>query len=181
MGTETGVSRKVGSRPRKPGTNGESTKDRILRAAETLFADRGYKGAVMRDIAELSGVNLALANYHWGSKEALWNAVRAKHMGEVMEFARALAVEFPTVDSPETVGEIVHRLFHFIASHPKLMKMMAHAGTADAPPEAMEGLGPAFLKMGVKYLQDTGVWIRASSTSAPWTGTWPSSASWAHS
>lgn len=137
--------------------NRESTKSRILQAAETLFADKGYKGATIRDIAELAGVNIALVNYHWGSKEELWNAVRTRHMGEVMEFARALASEFPSIDSPEVVRAVVHRFFDFIAGHPNLVKMMAHAGAADAPPEALVGMGPSFLDLGVKYVEGTGV------------------------
>jgi len=48
-----------------------STKDRILAAAETLFAQRGFDGASLRQLTAIAGVNLAAVNYHFGSKEKL--------------------------------------------------------------------------------------------------------------
>lgn len=53
----------------------ESTKGRILQAAEDCFAELGYRGTTTRDIADAAGVNMAQVHYHWGSKEELWNAV----------------------------------------------------------------------------------------------------------
>lgn len=48
-----------------------STKDRIIEAAEILFALNGYNGTSLRDITERAGVNVAAVNYHFGSKENL--------------------------------------------------------------------------------------------------------------
>ena len=48
-----------------------STKERILAAAETLFAQRGFDGASLRQLTSDAGVNLAAVNYHFGSKEKL--------------------------------------------------------------------------------------------------------------
>lgn len=48
-----------------------STKDRIIEAAEILFALNGYDGTSLRDITERAGVNVAAVNYHFGSKENL--------------------------------------------------------------------------------------------------------------
>jgi AcrR family transcriptional regulator len=54
------------------------TKVRILDAAETLFADHGLSETSMRAITRTAGVNLASVNYHFGSKEALIQAVFAR-------------------------------------------------------------------------------------------------------
>ena len=51
------------------------TKERILDAAERLFADFGYKATSLRDITGEAGVNLASVNYHFGSKDALLTAL----------------------------------------------------------------------------------------------------------
>ncbi|MBQ91286.1 MAG: hypothetical protein CL441_07730, partial [Acidimicrobiaceae bacterium] len=51
------------------------TKQRILDAAERLFADHGFPATSMRDITNEADVNLAAVNYHFGSKEALLIAV----------------------------------------------------------------------------------------------------------
>ncbi len=47
------------------------TKERILAAAERLFAERGYDATSLRAITGAAGVNLAAVNYHFSSKEAL--------------------------------------------------------------------------------------------------------------
>jgi len=52
-----------------------SKRDRILDAAEALFAERGFDGVTLRQIASSAGVDVALANYHFGKKLALFNAV----------------------------------------------------------------------------------------------------------
>lgn len=51
------------------------TRDRILDAAERLFAQRGFHGVSVRDITGAAGVDVALANYHFGSKQGVLEAV----------------------------------------------------------------------------------------------------------
>ena len=52
------------------------TKEKILDAAERLFAEHGFASTSMRDITTEADVNLAAVNYHFGSKLALLQAVR---------------------------------------------------------------------------------------------------------
>ena len=61
--------------------NGKDTKDRILDAAESLFADRGFGATSMRAITSAADANLAAVNYHFGSKESLIEAVFARRLG----------------------------------------------------------------------------------------------------
>lgn len=49
----------------------QNTKDRILTAAEALFAESGFSGTSLRQLTRLANVNLAAVNYHFGSKENL--------------------------------------------------------------------------------------------------------------
>ncbi|UCE78407.1 MAG: TetR/AcrR family transcriptional regulator [Nitrospiraceae bacterium] len=56
------------------------TKQRILDAAEHLFAHEGFKGTSLRDVTGRAGVNLAAVNYHFGSKEALLRAVMERRL-----------------------------------------------------------------------------------------------------
>ncbi len=51
------------------------TKERILDSAEYLFARKGFHNTSLRAITGRAGVNLASVNYHFGSKEALLEAV----------------------------------------------------------------------------------------------------------
>jgi AcrR family transcriptional regulator len=52
-----------------------NTQDRIIEAAERLFADSGFSGTSLRQLTSLAEVNLAAVNYHFGSKENLINEV----------------------------------------------------------------------------------------------------------
>ena len=60
-----------------------TTKDRILDAAERLFAHHGVEATSLRAITAEAGVNLAAVNYHFQSKEALLHAVIARRVDPV--------------------------------------------------------------------------------------------------
>ena len=50
-------------------------KKRILDASERLFAEHGYDGVTLRQIAKMADVDVALTHYHFGSKDGLFRAV----------------------------------------------------------------------------------------------------------
>ena len=60
--------------------NESDTKQKILDAAEALFAREGYHRTSLRAITGRAGVNLAAVNYHFGSKESLLEAVFARRL-----------------------------------------------------------------------------------------------------
>src|SRR3546814_17956189 len=57
-----------------------STREIILDTAEALFARQGHDGTSMRQITSEAGVNLAAVTYHFGSKEALVQAVLKRRL-----------------------------------------------------------------------------------------------------
>ena len=62
-----------------------STKDRILGAAEELFAQHGFGGTSLRQVTSRADVNIAAVNYHFGSKENLVNEVFRRRMDGMSE------------------------------------------------------------------------------------------------
>lgn len=62
-----------------------STKERILSAAEELFARHGFAGASLRQVTSAANVNLAAVNYHFGSKDNLINEVFRRRLDELTE------------------------------------------------------------------------------------------------
>jgi AcrR family transcriptional regulator len=62
-----------------------NTKDRILGAAEELFAQFGFAGTSLRQVTSRADVNIAAVNYHFGSKENLVNEVFRRRMDEMSE------------------------------------------------------------------------------------------------
>lgn len=58
--------------------NGDLTKEKILDAAEELFGEKTFDTVSLRDITHHAGVTLALASYHFGTKDNLFVAVVAR-------------------------------------------------------------------------------------------------------
>lgn len=83
-------------------SNGSETKERILDAAERLFAARGISGTSLRAVTRAAGVNLAAVHYHFGSKEALCQAVLARriHPLNLERLERLKEIEAQAKDRP---------------------------------------------------------------------------------
>ncbi|NWK54562.1 TetR/AcrR family transcriptional regulator [Verrucomicrobiaceae bacterium N1E253] len=60
-----------------------STKDRIVEATERLVAESGFEGVSLRDITNAAGVNVAAVNYHFGSKEKLYEEIQGRYINPV--------------------------------------------------------------------------------------------------
>lgn len=66
-------------------------KQNILRAAERLFATRGFHGVSIRDIADEAGVPLALVGYYYGPKLELYHAIYYQRAGYIEQRLESLA------------------------------------------------------------------------------------------
>ena len=76
---------------RKSRIDGERTRGKILAAAEREFAEKGYELASVREISRRAGVNMALANRYFGSKEELYRIVARRLFGDLGAPMAALA------------------------------------------------------------------------------------------
>jgi AcrR family transcriptional regulator len=85
-------------------------KERILDAAEGLFARHGFYGVSVRDITEAAEVDVALVNYHFGSKRELFAAVfqRRAEMLNPERLARLEEVRRAALPGVPTLEEIVN-------------------------------------------------------------------------
>jgi AcrR family transcriptional regulator len=86
-----------------------STKERILTAAEALFAQRGFEGASLRQLTAAAGVNLAAVNYHFGSKDNLVEEVFKRRLDQLN--ARRLAALKQVAGQPDASLEDVLAAF----------------------------------------------------------------------
>ncbi|WP_374558214.1 TetR/AcrR family transcriptional regulator [Thermomonas sp.] len=76
-----------------------STKDRILHAAEELFAQQGFASTSLRQVTSRADVNIAAVNYHFGSKDNLVNEVFRRRM-DVMSAQRLEALRQAVATAP---------------------------------------------------------------------------------
>lgn len=67
-----------------------STEEKIKAAARKIFTKKGYSATRTRDIAEEAGINLALLNYYFRSKEKLFDLVMLENFGQFIHGVRAL-------------------------------------------------------------------------------------------
>lgn len=79
-----------------PKSKDASTEERIKEAARTVFTQKGYSATRTRDIAEEAGINLALLNYYFRSKEKLFELVMAEKV------AKLFGVIAPVVNNEHT-------------------------------------------------------------------------------
>ena len=59
----------------------DSTEDKIKSAARKLFTQKGFAATKTRDIANEAGINLALLNYYFRSKEKLFEIIMLENLG----------------------------------------------------------------------------------------------------
>src|SRR5215216_2639424 len=86
------------------------TRTRILDAAEELFMLHGFGGTSMRLLTSKAGVNLAAVNYHFGSKDALIEAVFRRRL-DPMNAARIAALDALEAGGREHEVEAIIRAF----------------------------------------------------------------------
>src|SRR5882724_10778426 len=68
-----------------PRDDEEGTRDRILRTGERLFAERGFNGVSVRELAAAAQVNIASIGYHFDNKEGLLSEVYRRHCEPMIE------------------------------------------------------------------------------------------------
>lgn len=76
---------------------GEATREKVLDAAERLFADHGYEGVSIRQIAKEAGVSLSVVGFHGGSKDDLFVTIIDRRAASLNE-ARGAALARVTAE-----------------------------------------------------------------------------------
>jgi AcrR family transcriptional regulator len=117
----------------------DGTRAALLQAATTVFAEQGYDGARVRDIAERAGANIAAINYHFGGKQPLY--------AEVLRAQAAVRIErFPFADPAALAGEaalqaaVVTLLSRFLAEDQRGVMPKLLMRELMAPSPALTGL-----------------------------------------
>jgi TetR/AcrR family transcriptional regulator len=99
------------------------TREALLAAATELFADRGYDGVAVREIADKAGVNPAMVSYHFGGKRQLYRAIVDATFSDIVARAEALAAA--PRPAPELLRELIATIGELATrQHPYFCTMM---------------------------------------------------------
>lgn len=111
-----------------------SSRERLLDAAETLFADFGFNGVSVRQIVERAGVNLGAIPYHFGTKENLFKEVllrRATPLRE--ERKRRLDALSPDAPLEDVLTALLEPAFRANRENQAFRRLLGRASMDPAP------------------------------------------------
>lgn len=100
----------------------EATREALISAGTDLFAEHGFDGVRVEQIAETSGVNKALINYHFGGKAGLYTAILKATFGGMTQKVAVLMAEDVTPD--EKLRELIRAIGRMVESRPNLPRML---------------------------------------------------------
>jgi len=104
--------------------NAEETRGRILEAASELFAQRGFEGASVRQIATGAGVSLGMIRHYYGSKDGLYRACIATAYAIYQQLGSQIDDALSAGGSPANVLEsAVRTAFRYALAHRPAFKL----------------------------------------------------------
>jgi len=115
----------------------EITRERILKAAERLFAERGYDATSVRTIVAKARVNQAAINYHFAGKEGLYREVLRLAFHALTEQQLAHAEEAKAMSREQALGEFVRRQLQPITARDEVSRYMRIFNWETARPTAV--------------------------------------------
>jgi AcrR family transcriptional regulator len=104
-------------------------RERILDAALVTFAEHGFEGATMRDIARRAGCPLGLLQYYFGSKQKLWQQAVDRAFANLQGALVAEPVE-PAGEDPvlARIRAGIRMHVRFVGRHPEFARLMHDEG-----------------------------------------------------
>lgn len=147
------------ARPDRGRRGGELTATRILDAAEQLFAERGYAGTTLRDVANRVGVRNPSIYNHFAGKEALYEAVLARVIGPVLDALSDLVATGTGAERDAVIGQTME----ILGRHPNIARLVLHetlGGGEHLTPMLKDWIGPIFTRSNDL--------VRQSASAAHW-------------
>ena len=109
--------------PEKRSAKGRRTAEKILDVAEEAFADKGFEGATLRDVADRVGIRIPSLYNHFDSKAALYAAVLERGIGPLLQTLAESAMHRGEQGQPE---DIVSQTLELLAQRPNLPRLVLH-------------------------------------------------------
>ena len=128
---------------------------RVIDVAATLFAEHGYDGVAIRDIASASGATSASIFYHFSSKEALYNEVTSHKYEDTHEKAtRAIVQHSSPSDKVRALVETFYDIFLLDRSLFLLLQRDMIRGMGSSAPSIVRDQHIYFVSLFQRLLTD---------------------------
>lgn len=121
----------AGTIERTPRPSAAPTRERILAAALDLFSERSFEGATTRDIAARAGVTQPLLNYHFRTKDELWQAAVDGLFTDLADRLTAREEGLRGVDERTALRLLVREFVLFSAEHPQCHRIITQECKSD--------------------------------------------------
>jgi len=106
----------------------QDARDRILVAAQDLFAQRGFDGVSTTEIAREAGITQPLIHYHFKNKEALWKATVARLFSRLQDEFLTTLGRVSRHDTRRYLAEIIRQYVFFSARYPEAGRFILQEG-----------------------------------------------------
>lgn len=104
--------------------NPELTQAKILESAQTLFIENGFAGTSMSAIARHSGITQSMIHHYFGSKEALWQAVKKLSYDAYLAYQQQL-LDLDEGDMEAFMQNSVDGRFRFFQENPQTARLLS--------------------------------------------------------
>ncbi len=118
---------------------GDITKEKILVAAEELFSQKGFAGARVDEIAEISGVNKRLIYAHFNNKENLYKNVLNRVYGRLVDMETSQDM---TLSAEVVLKKHIENSFEFLYRNPNFISLVMHENLNKAKYVDSSGIVP---------------------------------------
>lgn len=121
------------------------TRDKIIQSATELFSSQGFEGTSVRQIAKDAGVNVALINYHYQSKEKLFESV-VEYKASFLKGILEELIENKDLSPMEKIDIIVDQAIERKFSNPSFHHLLYRELSLDYRPQMREAITAILLK-----------------------------------
>jgi len=107
----------------------EKTKQDILSAATSLFANKGYEATSLREVAKEAGLTHGIIRHHFGSKFEIWKAISQAVLEQYAEKMLPIIIEASQSNDPlASLKQVVTTFIQVTTEHPDLVQLAAREG-----------------------------------------------------
>lgn len=97
----------------------DSTEEKIRAVAKELFSKHGYNGTTVREVAEQAGVNIALLNYYFRSKDKLFLSIFTDSFTKFLNIGKAILLD-ESIDFLDRIPRFIDEVAALLQENPQL-------------------------------------------------------------